>query len=123
MATSALIQAIIFMCHGVSAAAVYALFFLLGMVTANALYVTATAEQFGTNLRDTATTTVTNFIRFGVVPLSYLVTWWKSAVGLEPAGFLISLGTLAIGILALSRLKETYNVSIDFVEEPANAAS
>jgi MFS family permease len=116
MAGSALLQTVLFGCRGVSVGVVYAALFLLGMVTANALYVTTTAEQFGTNLRDTATTTVTNFIRFGVLPLSYLVKGWQTSVGLEPAGLLISLGTLFVGILALAQLQETYGASIDFVE-------
>jgi putative MFS transporter len=86
------------------------------MATANALYVTTVAEQFGTNLRDTATTTVTNFIRFTRVPLTLLLTAWQGRFGLTHTGFLISLGTLALGILALSRLKETYGSDVEFVE-------
>jgi hypothetical protein len=112
---SAAIQSVIMLCHGVSVAIVYALFLLLGMTAANALYVTTVAEQFGTDLRDTATTTVTNFIRFGAVPLGIVLTSWKGGLGLAHAGFLISLGTTAVGVVALSRLKESYG-SIDYVE-------
>jgi putative MFS transporter len=115
-ALSAVAQTLIVTCRGVSPVVVYALMFVLGMATANALYVTTVAEQFGTNLRDTATTTVTNFIRFTRVPLTLLLTAWQGRFGLTHTGFLISLGTLALGILALSRLKETYGSDVEFVE-------
>jgi len=116
MAASAAIQVAIISCRGGSAATVYGLLFLLGMATANALYVTTIAEQFGTNLRDTATTTVTNFIRFGVVPLGFILTSIQGSVGFSHAGFLISLGILAVAILALSRLKESYGADLEFLE-------
>ncbi len=113
-AGSAVLQTAFFLCHGAPQALIYILFFLLGMVTANALYVTLIAEQFGTNLRDTATTTVTNFIRFGVVPLTVYLTAWKGPLGLEHAGFLIGLGAIALGVLGLFGLKETYGSDIEF---------
>ena len=116
IAASAVLQTLLFLSHGLTPLMVYALMFVLGMATANALYVTLIAEQFGTNLRDTATTTVTNFIRFGVVPLSLFLTSWKGSLGLERAGFLIGLASLALGILGLSRLKESYDSNIEFVE-------
>ena len=119
MAASAVMQVAIVHCRGCSATLVYALFVFLGMTTANALYVTTAAEQFGTNVRDTATTTVTNFIRFGVVPLGFLFTDWQKRIGLVPAGFLINLAMLTLGILALSRLRESYGSNIDFEEGDA----
>ena len=51
--------------------AFYALCLALGFSTGYwAVFVTVAAEQFGTNLRATATTTVPNFVRGAVVPLT-----------------------------------------------------
>jgi hypothetical protein len=116
MGASAVLQLTIMHGRGGSSTSFYALLFLLGMATANALYVTTIAEQFGTNLRDTAATTITNLIRFGVVPLGFVLTSWKKTMGFSQAGFLISLGTLAAAILALSRLRESYGTSMEFEE-------
>ena len=116
---SGVLQCLLLTCHGAPSAAIYTLLFFLGLASGNGLYVTTVAEQFGTNLRDTAATTITNFIRFSVVPLGFLLTLWKSAMGLAPSGFLISLGCLAVGILALSRLRETYGGNLDYVEAAA----
>ena len=116
MGASAVIQLTIMNGRGGSSTTFYALLFLLGMVTANALYVTTIAEQFGTNLRDTAATTITNLVRFGVVPLGLFLTSWRKTMGFSHAGFLISLGTLAAAILALSCLHESYGTSMEFEE-------
>ncbi|MEJ0001394.1 MAG: hypothetical protein WDO13_21020 [Verrucomicrobiota bacterium] len=112
------------LCHGAPVVVVYGLFFVLGVAAANALFVTTTAEQFGTNLRDTAATTVTNIVRFAVVPAGFLLAAWEHSLGLGNAGLLINLATLAPGILALSRLEESYGVSVAFLEgeEEENSA-
>jgi hypothetical protein len=80
------------------------------------MFVTIAAEQFGTNLRATATTTVPNFVRGAVV----LITWafqaakpWLGVVGsAEAVGF----GTLAIASVAAILLEETYGKDLDYVE-------
>jgi MFS family permease len=117
MASSAVLQTLIYFAVSMPLMVLYILYFMLGMATANALYVTTTAEQFGTNLRDTATTTVTNFIRFGVAPLLSLVSILKPSVGLLQIGFITGLVVLFAGIVALASLRETYGSDIDFVEK------
>ena len=116
LAASAILQMLFLFCRGAHAGTIYALLFLLGLASGNALYVTLITEQFGTSLRDTAATTITNFIRFSVVPLGFALTSGSSWTTLGASGFLISLGCLFLGILALSRLRETYGARIDYLE-------
>ena len=117
LALSAGLQTTLLFSRGASALGIYLLVFLLGVVSGNALYVALIAEQFGTNLRDTAATTITNLIRFSVVPLGILLTAEKARfTSLGGSGFLISFGCLFLGVLALSRLRETYGAKIDYLD-------
>jgi putative MFS transporter len=116
MGGSAVIQTLILNSRDSSSKGGYALLFLLGIFTANAVYVAATSEQFGTDLRDTATTTITNFFRFGIMPLVTWLTYWQASAGLLRPGVFISLMALALGVFALSRLRETYGANLDYTE-------
>jgi hypothetical protein len=117
LALSAVFQTSLLFCRGATDLQIYSIVFLLGVTSGNALYVALIAEQFGTNLRDTAATTVTNLIRFSVVPLGLLVSAGQArTASLGASGFLISLGCLAVGVLALSRLRETFGARVDYLE-------
>ena len=97
--------------------AFYALCFYLGFATGYwAVFVTVASEHFGTNLRATATTTVPNFVRGAVVPLTSTFQALTPIVGLTTSGILVGAGTLVIAILAVSLLRETYGRDLDFVE-------
>jgi MFS transporter, putative metabolite:H+ symporter len=82
-----------------------------------AIFVTIAAEQFGTNLRATVATTVPNFVRGMVVPITILFQFFRKLFGLE-------LGALAVGALcviaaffALVSLEETFHKDLDYYEE------
>lgn len=82
-----------------------------------AVFVSAAAEQFGTNLRATVTTTVPNFVRGIVVPMTILFEYLKSVVGiLASAQIVCGLVTL-LALLSLWQLQETFGRDLDFVEE------
>src|SRR5205085_3938952 len=49
-----------------------------------ALFVTIAAEQFGTNLRSTVATTVPNFIRGTVIPVTLLFKFLRAEIGIIP---------------------------------------
>ena len=95
----------------------YAICFALGVSTGYwAVFVTVASEQFGTNLRATATTTAPNFVRGAVVPITLLFRFLREPLGLSNAALLVGLGTLAIAIVALWGLSETFGRDLDFVE-------
>jgi MFS transporter, putative metabolite:H+ symporter len=90
-----------------------------------AVFVTTAAEQFGTNLRATVTTTAPNFVRGAVVPITALFSLLKPATGILAACALV--GALCIGaaLLALRGMEETFGKDLDFTEawEPVEAGS
>jgi MFS family permease len=82
-----------------------------------AVFVTVASEQFGTNLRATATTTAPNFVRGAVVPVTLLFQALREPLGLAGSGFAVGALTLVIALIALSGLAETFGRDLDFVED------
>ena len=86
------------------------------------MFVTVAAEQFGTNIRATVATTVPNFIRGSVVPLTLAFNYLKSCqIGGTPLGVVTSaalVGTtcILIALWALRGLDETYGKELDYIE-------
>ncbi|MCU0684652.1 MAG: MFS transporter [Polyangiaceae bacterium] len=82
-----------------------------------AVFVTVASEQFGTNLRATATTTVPNFVRGAVVPLS-LSFKSLSTTGLGVSGAALVVGAVSLGLafLGLYALEETYGKDLEYFE-------
>ncbi len=82
-----------------------------------ALFVTIAAEQFGTNLRSTVATTVPNFIRGTVVPITFAFEFLRLEIGIIPSALVVGLVTIVIALLALRTLSETFGKDLNFVEE------
>ncbi|MGC4235830.1 MAG: MFS transporter [Niabella sp.] len=82
-----------------------------------ALFVTIAAEQFGSNLRATVATTVPNFIRATVVPLSFVFLYLTNKTNLITAAVITGAATILIAIIALFFMEETFTRSLDFVED------
>lgn len=81
------------------------------------IFVTIPAEQFGTNLRATVTTTVPNFIRASLIPINSVFTLFCAKYDWITAGY-IMMGILSlVALFAISQLKETFTTDLDFVEE------
>jgi len=82
------------------------------------VFMTATAEQFGTNIRATVTTTVPNFVRGAVIPMTSLYAALASINGFGSLTSAIICGVLIMLLAAwgISRLKETFGHELDFVE-------
>ncbi len=83
-----------------------------------AVLLSSTAEQFGTNLRSTVTSTVPNFIRATVIPMSTLFLWLGARTSLLQAAAWISGATLLLAAYCLLRSRETFGASLEFIEEP-----
>jgi MFS family permease len=81
------------------------------------LFVTIAAELFGTNLRATVATTVPNFVRASVIPISALFLVTKGAFGITNGALIVGTLVVAISLLALWRLEETFTKDLDYAEE------
>lgn len=81
-----------------------------------AVFVTNASEQFGTNLRATVTTSVPNFVRGSVVPLTLLFQFLIGYVGNIYSAAIVAGLSLVLGYLSASRLEETYGKDLDYVE-------
>jgi MFS family permease len=100
----------------------YACCVVLGVGTGYwAVFATSAAEQFGTNIRATAATLAPNLVRWSAGGSAALWVWserffagdpgahWKAAVA---AGVLV----MAVAILSLLGVNETYAVDLDYEE-------
>ena len=100
-----------------SPAMYYVVCFGLGLSTGYwAVLVTTAAEQFGTNLRATVATTVPNLVRASVIPLSLLYQRMTPSLGTIETVRLLGLGCVALAVLALWSLPETYHRELAFLE-------
>jgi MFS transporter, putative metabolite:H+ symporter len=82
-----------------------------------AVFVTVASEQFGTNIRATATTTVPNVVRGSVVLLTSSVAWLRPQVGIVNSALIVGIVALSIGMIALSGIEETFGKDLDYIEE------
>ncbi len=85
-----------------------------------AIFVTMGAEQFGTNLRATATTTIPNMVR-GMLTIFILplFQWLRGmeGVGFVNGGIYTAIIIMAITIFAAVMTKETFNKDLNFIEK------
>lgn len=109
--------AFLFFLNGMTASTLYFMCFLLGTTGGYwAVVVTMAAEQFGTNLRATVATTVPNFIRFAVVPMSLSLLALKSRFGLVHSSLMIGMVASSIAFLSIFFLKDTFGKDLNYVE-------
>ena len=81
-----------------------------------AMFVTVAAEQFGTNIRSTATTTIPNMVR-GLVPLMLIgFDFFKVNNGVIISAAIVGLIAFSLGIYATLTVKETHDKDLDFIE-------
>jgi MFS family permease len=102
----------------------HSMYFICGMMGFStgfwAIFVTMGAEQFGTNLRATAATTVPNMVR-GALPLINLMfknlfqdSWhWN----LVKSGIVSGIIVMAIAVVSAYFTEETFHKDLDYLEE------
>lgn len=100
--------------------AMYAICTLLGFSTGFwAIFVTMGAEQFGTNLRATAATTIPNMVR-GALPLMnlmFLNLFQKSwGWGLTQSGIVTAAVVISVTLVAAYFTEETFHKDLNYVE-------
>jgi len=109
----------VFLTHaGGTATDLYALCAAMGFgIGYWAVFVTIAAEQFGTNLRATVTTSVPNFVR-GSVPLLTAAFIGLKARGLSlvASASVVGAACLALALVSLWRMEETYGKELDYLE-------
>ena len=107
--------------YGVSPATFYGICLFIGISGGYwVIFVTIAAEQFGTNIRATVTTTAPNFVRgsFPLVLLAYVFFRDRIFSGdILKAGMIIGVLLYIISFSALWKLKETFHTDLDYSEE------
>jgi MFS family permease len=81
------------------------------------IFVTIPAEQFGTNIRATVTTTVPNFIRASLIPINSLFALFSAKYGMITSGYIMITVLSLIALFSVSQLKESFHTDLDYVEE------
>ncbi len=81
-----------------------------------ALFVTIASEQFGINIRSTVVTTVTNFVRAAVVPLTLSFKFLKGHLGVIESVLCVAIVCVAFAFSALFALEETYGKDLNYTE-------
>jgi MFS family permease len=82
-----------------------------------AMFVTIGAEQFGTNLRATAATTVPNMVRGTVVLMTTLFGSFKDHFSVINSGAMVGVICFCIGLFCILTIPETHGRDLDFLEE------
>ena len=82
-----------------------------------AMFVTVGAEQFGTNLRSTATTTIPNMVRGMVIPMTLL---FNAAIlplhNVIYAAALVGAIAFSLGLYCTLTISESHDKDLDFIE-------
>ncbi len=96
---------------------IYGTSFVLGISTGYwSVFVTIAAEHFGTNMRATVATTVPNFSRGVVIPVTMLFTWLKPQYGTLNSGLAVGWIILIVAFLGWFGLRETFHDDLDYHE-------
>ncbi len=100
-----------------SASVMYLLCGGLGFATGFwAIFVTMAAEQFGTNVRATAATTVPNMVRGSLPLIILLFKWLRGATDFITGGIITAIVIMIIAWIAAYFTKETFGKDLMYVE-------
>jgi MFS transporter, putative metabolite:H+ symporter len=103
--------------NNAEASTVYWVCAILGFGTGFwAIFVTMAAEQFGTNLRATAATTVPNMVRGSLNLISLLFTSLQVSMGFVKSGWVTGLIIMVITVVGTLFSEETFQKDLDYVE-------
>ena len=81
-----------------------------------AMFLTVTAESFGTNLRATATTSVANNVRATTLLTIPMFQVMKPAIGVLGAGAVVAVICFGLGFWSLATIEETFGKELDYTE-------
>jgi len=90
----------------------------LGLATGFwAIFVTMGAEQFGTNLRATAATTIPNMVRGSLPLILLLFNWLQHYFSYARSGLITGIIIMIISFIAVSFLQETFGKDLNYIEQ------
>ena len=96
----------------------YGIFLFLGFSAGYTIVLlTLAAEQFGTNIRATVTTSALNFIRATVIPQAFLFGILSPFLGAAYAAAVVGIISILVAFWGLQNLEETFDKDLDYVEE------
>ncbi|MBK7858437.1 MAG: MFS transporter [Archangiaceae bacterium] len=102
---------------GLTPTGFYVMVVLLGGATGYwALFVSIAAEQFGTNIRATVTTTVPNFVRGAVIPITLGYKALEPMVGAVSSALLVGALCVGLAMVSILLLRETFGRELDYIE-------
>jgi len=106
--------------HGITSQMFYLLCMAMGFSVGYwVIFVTVAAEQFGTNIRATVTTTVPNFVRGSLPAIILLYQYFRDKTfsgNILQAGMVVGSILAVISFLALWKMKETFKADLDYTE-------
>ena len=103
--------------RGMSLTFFYSMCFVLGAAIGYwGLFVTIASEQFGTNLRATAASTVPNFVRGGVIPITLAYKSYEMVGSTITGAAIVGAVCLGMALLAIVMLKETFAKDLNYFE-------
>lgn len=114
-----LICSIVYLYAGIkTATALYTTCVLAGFSVGYwAMFVTIGAEQFGTNLRATAATTIPNMVRGAVIGMTSLFAYLKPSMSIFDAAAIVGIIAFALAFYSIFTIPETHGKDLDFLEE------
>lgn len=81
-----------------------------------AMFVQIGAEQFGTNIRATAATTIPNLVRGLTIPMTAGFHALIPQLGVTGSGLAVMAVAITLALAALFTLKETFDTDLDYLE-------
>jgi MFS family permease len=106
-----------FSAFGVSASIFYLIVFIMGLAMGYwAVFVTVASEQFGTNIRSTVTTTVPNFVRGMLVPMTLWWDYMAQSIGIWQSAIIVGSVVIVLAIISVFFLEESYGKDLDYIE-------
>lgn len=103
--------------QGANVNSLYAACAVLGFGTGFwAIFVTMAAEQFGTNIRATAATTVPNVVRGSLNLISILFTSLQASFGYVTSGWITGAVVMVISVVSTIMSEETFGKDLDYIE-------
>jgi len=117
LAITAALVPVYLSCTGVSAGFLDFIFVLLGFGAGYwSVFMTISAEQFGTNLRATVATTVPNFVRGSVVPVTAVFQLLRHQLNLRQSAGVVALVVFVLAFMAAASLEESSHKDLNYLE-------
>ncbi len=82
-----------------------------------ATFVTIASEQFGTNIRATVTTTVPNFVRGALIPITFIFEKLVVHLGIINSARIMMVFLITIAFFSINQLKESFGKDLDYMED------